>query len=203
MDNHYKVALNLEKLRSEVIAREDKKYQTFDKLLNMCYNKIINTNKSSSDLSCSFIVPRMVFGLPLFDINECIKYIMTKLTEKGFEVHLAIPNKLLISWQPNSETQAIYCRELYQLESGSNGGNRGQLSIGYHPATQSNTQSNTQFNTGEIHPRNMKLFSAKPDKNNQKKYKPIEEYHQSQNMPSIYEPDDIFMFRNKIDELFT
>jgi hypothetical protein len=202
MDNQYKVALNLEKLRSEVIAREDKKFQTFEKLLNMCYNKIINTNKTSSDLSCSFIVPRMVFGLPLFDINECIKYIMTKLTEKGFEVHLAIPNKLLISWRPDSESQATYCRELYQLESGNTTGNgnsnRGRLAIGYGGPIEQ--QSRQLGNSGRS---DLKLFSAKPDKNNQKKYKPIEEYHQSQNMPSIYEPDDISLFRNKIDELFT
>lgn len=200
MENHYKVALNLEKLRSEVIAREDKKYQTFDKLLNMCYNKIININKSSTDLSCSFIVPRMVFGLPLFDINECIKYIMTKLLEKGFEVHLAIPNKLLISWRPDSETQATYCRELYQLESGNGINNRGQLAIGYNPGT---TTSQSRYSGNSGNTRDLKLFSAKPDKNNQKKYKPIEEYHQSQNMPSIYEPDDISLFRNKIDELLT
>ena len=145
----------------------------------------------------------MVFGLPLFDINECIKYIMIKLTEKGFEVHLAIPNKLLISWRPDSESQATYCRELYQLESGNSigNGNLGRLAIGYGGSTEQ--QSRQLGNSAHSGRSDFKLFSAKPDKNNQKKYKPIDEYHQSQNMPSIYEPDDISLFRNKLDELFT
>ena len=187
MNNDHKVNISLAKLRSEVLTREDRKFSTFEKLLEMCYTKIITTNKTSSEFSCIFVVPRIVFGLPLFDMEESIKYIMSKLVEKGFETHLALPNKIFISWRPESEQNATYCRELYQLDAPF----KSKLAI-----TNSNINSATSNNGSEI-----KLFSAQP-KQNQKKYRPIEDYKSSRTS-TIYEPDDINLFRNKIDELFT
>lgn len=189
MSDH-KVNINLAKLRSEVLAREDRKFNTFEKLLEMCYTKIITTNKTSSEFSCIFVVPRIVFGLPLFDMDEGIKYIMSKLIEKGFETHLALPNKIFISWKPESEKSANYCRELYQLDSPF----KNKLAIESNP--QSINNNNNYSNSNE-----MKLFSANP-KQNQKKYRPIEDYKISRSS-NIYEPDDINLFRNKIDELFS
>ena len=146
MDNNYKVNINLNNLRTEVSKREDRKNKTFDKLVEMCYSKIINTNKTSNEYSCIFEVPNLVFGLPLYNINDAIKYIMIKLIDKGFEVHLAIPNKIFISWKPESEKLSSYCRDLYQLD------NPNKLSLEYYPITNNpNLQYNPSIQINHLH----------------------------------------------------
>ena len=129
----------------------------------------------------------MVFGLPLYNLDECIKYIMIKLTDKGFAVHLAIPNKLLISWEPESEKQSLYCKKLYMLDNNTNNKKT-------YLALENGPSKNNYDN-------NMKLFSNKPTKNT-KNYKPIDDYKNSLSSGE-YNTDDISLFRSKIDELFT
>ena len=186
-----KVNINLTKLRTEVANREERKYQTFNKILDICYNKIITTNKTSDDYTCIFEVPRMIFGLPLYNLEDAVRYIMLSLVDKGFEVHLAIPNKIYISWRPESETRTQYCKQLYNLD-------KPQLTLQYYPG---NTNGgNGGAIGGGNHGGEMKLFSSKP-KQIQKNYKPIEDYRQT--TTSMYEKDDIELFQSKLDELFT
>ena len=44
--------LNINKLRNEVEERENKKYKTFETILEMCYKKILNINKQNNDIFC-------------------------------------------------------------------------------------------------------------------------------------------------------
>ena len=182
MENPYITNISVSKLRKEVIAREDKKYKTFEKILEICYQKIIHTNKTSSEYCCTFICPNMIFGLPLFNLVECIQYLMEKLFEKGFEVHLAIPNKLFISWKPNSEQNIEYCKQLY-LTSG--------------PATK---QPHLQLEYNK--PKNNMDSSNNNSKiKTEKKYRPIDDY--THTSTSIYDNDDMNLFSHKLSNLFT
>ena len=63
------LSLNINKLRSDVEEREKKKRKIFENILEMCYQKILNTNKKSDDYNCTFIVPNVVFGLTLYNIE--------------------------------------------------------------------------------------------------------------------------------------
>ena len=109
------LSLNINKLRSEVEDREKKKIKIFENILEICYQKILNANKQYNDYSCTFVVPKFVFGLPLYDLGDCIKFIMEKLVDKGFEVHLILQTHIIISWQHNSEKKAQHIKTYYQL----------------------------------------------------------------------------------------
>src|SRR3989344_8548866 len=108
MDNNYKVNVNINKLRNEVQTREYRKVNTFEQILNMCYQKILSANKTSCEYCCIFVCPHVVFGLPLYNLIECITFIMYKLNEKGFETHLSLPNNIYISWKPKHITKNQY-----------------------------------------------------------------------------------------------
>ena len=41
----------------------------------------------------------MIIGVPKYDNNECIAYIINKLKENGFVVRYTHPNMLFISWK--------------------------------------------------------------------------------------------------------
>jgi len=199
-----KHSINISKLRNEVQHREDRKYKTFEKVLEMCYQKILSTNKTSTDCCCTFICPRVIFGLPLFNVFDCIKFIMEKLVDKGFEVHLILQTHIIISWQHNSEKKAQHIKTYYQLGQQSQ-----QLQIEYipnntHTATHNNyhTNSRSHDNSQRQQQQQQKQQQQynkydKPDK----QFRPIEEYTQTQKQDIIYNINDIDIFRNKIDEL--
>ena len=96
------LSMNINKLHKEVEERENRKFKTFEKVLDLCYQKILAHNQSNNNYSCTYLVPNMVFGLPLYDVGECCSYIIEKLIEKGFDIYLAQPTTLHISWLPKS-----------------------------------------------------------------------------------------------------
>ena len=201
-----KNSINISKLRNDVQHREERKYKTFEKVLEMCYQKILSTNKTSTDCCCTFICPRVIFGLPLFNVFDCIKFIMEKLVDKGFEVHLILQTHIIISWQHNSEKKAQHIKTYYQL-----GQQPQQLQIEYmpnntrttHTTHTAHTASHNNYNTNsrshansQRQPQQYNKYD-KPDK----QFRPIEEYTQTQKQDIIYNINDIDIFRNKIDEL--
>ena len=48
---------------------------------------------------CMYVVPDIILGMPLYNINECVLYIKNILKDKGFESAYAEPNIILIFWQ--------------------------------------------------------------------------------------------------------
>ena len=57
--------------------------------------KIVQWHKSS----CSFIVPSIQIGLPIYKMETCIVYLMHELKKEGFYIEFLYPNKLNISWE--------------------------------------------------------------------------------------------------------
>ena len=184
--------LNPARLRSEVEAREARKIKVFEHILEMCYNKITITNQQTDDCCCIFTCPSVVFGLPLFNLMDCIRFIMVKLVEKGFEVHLAIPNNIFISWKKESDPN--YSRQMYQL------------ALPAPPATSSTTSSHRYGNgngNGGAGVGDFKLYSSRPGtkKEKEKNYRPIEDYRQASSPNTGYALDDIDLFHSKLDEI--
>ena len=166
--------LNPARLRSEVEAREARKIKVFEYILEMCHNKIMTTNQQTDNCCCIFICPSVVFGMPLFNLIDCIRFIMVKLVEKGFEVHLAVPNNIFISWKKESNPK-----------------NSNQYLAIEYPNIQQKTSN---------YPQERKLFSATNTQQKTKTYRPIEDYKQS-NTDFNYNQEDINLFRSKINEL--
>ena len=77
--------INITKLRNEVEVRQGRKYKTYDAVLDKCFQKILLCNKSNDDCICTYNIPPITFGLPLYDLDDCCKYVVDKLIEKGFE----------------------------------------------------------------------------------------------------------------------
>lgn len=206
------LSVSVNKLRNEVKAREDRKMETFNKVLDMCYQKILNTNKTSDECCCVFICPQIIFGLPLFNLSECINFIMQKLVEKGFEVYLAIPNHIHISWQTEEQKskstpyslqypslqyhhpqQNLLIEPTYNSQHTKQSYQQRDNYSQQNQRRQNRNNSSHTLGYGDNNGRN----TTKKEKN----YRPIDEYQQISK--NIYNTDDIELFQNKIDELFT
>ena len=213
------LSININKLRSEVEDRENNKIKVFEKILDMCYKKILSTNKQNNDYSCTFIVPNVVFGLPLYNIEDCIIFIMNKLVEKGFEIYFALPTSIHILWRPKdyiTKNQTVYVNNLIsnnitpnQLEYYSAIQSQhpsNQLMIKYNDIYNINNTNNTN-NTNNDNTRNENLYNNTTNKtqkninpNTSKTYRPIETYKTTSH--SIYDLDNLDIFQNKVDNLF-
>jgi hypothetical protein len=98
--------LNINQLHREIEDRMEKKKNVYSKILELCYQRIVNTNKKNNNCYCFFSCPTFMFGVPLYNITNCIIYIMEDLTEKGFQVQYTHPNLLYISWKVNNKSKS-------------------------------------------------------------------------------------------------
>jgi len=195
------LSLNINKLRNEVEERENKKYKIFETILEMCYQKILNINKKNNDYNCTFIVPNVVFGLPLYNVGDCVIFIMDKLVEKGFEIYFAAPTTIHISWKPNEEIKNNYLNtpNNNQLEYYNTLNQQNQMIIKYNGSNNSNTNNNYNDNYNDNNDNNDNFQNKKKNQKNIQ-YKPINEYKEVLN--TIYDDNDLDLFQNKIDSLF-
>ena len=195
------LTLNINKLRSEVEEREKKKIKIFENVLEMCYKKILNTNKQYDNYSCTFIVPNVVFGLPLYNIGDCVQFIMDKLIEKGFEIYFALPTTIHISWKPEiaQDTNTQYLNQNNQIEYYNTLNPEKQLIIKYNGPSRKNI-NNQINNTQKNNMQKNTMQKNTMQKNNNIQYRPIDEYKEYSN--SIYDLNDLDIFENKVDNLF-
>ena len=73
---------------------------TFKTVLTRVHNQIKLTSRQKIDQQfCWFVVPEFILGVPSYNNQDCVVYIIEKLTDNGFQVKYTHPNLLLISWQ--------------------------------------------------------------------------------------------------------
>lgn len=91
--------ISIHDLHREIEQREQQKTKIYETVYEKCIQRIQTTNAKSTDCCCFFECPKLVFGVPLFDVSACVSYIMNELMKKGFEVYYTHPNLLYISWK--------------------------------------------------------------------------------------------------------
>ncbi len=95
--------LSIAELYNLVNKKDKIKHNTFNHIIEKCHNKI-KTIASQGGMDVFYQIPYVVYGFPLYNIDDCIEYIVSKLRENGFLVQiLPYPNSdtLYISWKPS------------------------------------------------------------------------------------------------------
>tara|TARA_Y100000996_G_scaffold341659_1_gene278993 strand:+ start:1588 stop:1920 length:333 start_codon:yes stop_codon:yes gene_type:complete len=73
--------------------KEDDKIKIYDKILKKCQQRIIYISNNNM-YECFFEIPTFQFGCPLYNKMECANYIIDKLTNGGFQVHIITSEQL-------------------------------------------------------------------------------------------------------------
>ena len=206
------LTLNINKLRNEVEEREKKKINTFEKVLDMTFKKILHSNENYSDYCCTFLVPNVVFGLPLYNVAECCGFIIEKLIEKGFEVYLAVPTTLHISWKPKNKINNTYNTynekynntpklqqiQYYNANNSLDTSSNKQIAIKNRNTNKYNTLENTQGQNQQQNKQQHQVYQQQ--QNNNLNSRSINDYKQDNIL--IYDSNDLELFKNKLDNLF-
>ena len=91
--------MNIDELHRINEIRAKERIATYEKVLLKVHERIKTiAKKPKNNTFCFYIVPNILFGIPLYDVNECIIYLVNCLIKNGFKVIYTHPNLIYISW---------------------------------------------------------------------------------------------------------
>lgn len=88
-----------EDLRQVHEDRKKTQRETYRKIYLQCCDKIKKMNKGFYAKQTTYHVPVMLWGHPLYNMEECLIYMRWRLKKKGIHTQFKYPNVLRISWQ--------------------------------------------------------------------------------------------------------
>jgi hypothetical protein len=107
--------ISLDELYDRKREVEINRMNIYRKILNRVHNKIKTVSRQKCETQLFYVIPEFIFGVPKYNVNTCISYIVEKLEENGFLVKYTHPNLLFISW---GHYIPAYKREQIKKETG-------------------------------------------------------------------------------------
>jgi hypothetical protein len=97
------MSLTLNELYQVHRLKDVSKKASFKRVLELAHRRIRNVN-GYGGLNTFFEIPGMMVGYPLYNIYECLNYVVEELRKAGFLTQILPPPHicvLYISWDPN------------------------------------------------------------------------------------------------------
>lgn len=88
---------NVNDLQKKAKEREQNRHKIYFKISKKCFEKIKEMS-SNDQIYCFFKIPEYIPGYPLFNMTECVLYLLNLLKEKGFHSRYVEGYMLYISW---------------------------------------------------------------------------------------------------------
>ena len=85
----------IQKIHNEKLINKLKYYE---KILQKCFFKI-RQSVFNEDTFCVFTVQSYLKGFPIYNVKQCIFYIMNKLKKNGIDSKFIYPNMIFIQWK--------------------------------------------------------------------------------------------------------
>jgi len=89
--------LKIDDLYKTAKKKELVKYETFDKILIKCHNRI-KLYADNRKTECIYNIPSFIIGIPLYDVDDLQEYIVSSLKKNGLVVKEYTNNWIFISW---------------------------------------------------------------------------------------------------------
>nr|QDY52274.1 hypothetical protein 5_71 [Mimiviridae sp. ChoanoV1] len=97
--------INITELHKINEERQKFRISVYDKVLTKCHERIKFVSKTPQGSNfCFYVVPNIVYGVPIYNVNACVVYIVSALIKNGFYVAYTHPNLLYISWYNKQNT---------------------------------------------------------------------------------------------------
>ena len=100
--------INLQELYGMQKKKKQNRLLCFDHIIELCHRRI-RTVASYSGQNTFYEIPGIVVGYPLYNLNECIAYVVASLRNNGFLVQVLPPphiGVIYISWDPRELVQS-------------------------------------------------------------------------------------------------
>jgi len=84
-------------LFNEQKERERQKQKIYKKVYEKVEKKIIKSS-SMNMYQCWYMIPEFFLNIPLYDMEDCKKYLEMRLKDDGFKISFYSPTIIVISW---------------------------------------------------------------------------------------------------------
>jgi len=84
-------------IQKKQFEREKNRKKIYHIITKKCFQKIKETS-NNEDTYCFFQLPEFIPGFPLFNMTECVMYLLEILKEKGFSSRYVDGFMIYISW---------------------------------------------------------------------------------------------------------
>ena len=160
MDNFHNFntpMINIDELHDKEREKTTRKFEVYRKILEKCHNKIkVTAQNASNNGYCFYQVPKYIFGIPLYDTKSCIMFLVSALTQNGFDVKYTHPNLLFISWiNKTSKSSKL------MIESGGQSSNREAETFSINTANNNSSNDVVSNVLDNFKPENKILFNTK------------------------------------------
>lgn len=89
--------LNIFDLQRKINQKTQKITACFERILELCHKRIL-FHAERKQMRFFFEVPEYLFGYPLYDLNDAIRFVVNALTQNGFLAVYYFPRFVYISW---------------------------------------------------------------------------------------------------------
>jgi hypothetical protein len=94
--------MDASELRRQVQEKQKNKQRTFEQIFQQCM-RCLRRKADMRLTSCEFRVPAYLFGLPIYNVDDCRAYVVTRLRGLGYEVSTGELDGLHISWSADAK----------------------------------------------------------------------------------------------------
>lgn len=113
--------IDISELHKKTREQRDKKIKIYEEVLKKCHHRIKLVSKlTPMNQWCFYLIPKVLFGMPLYNLAECVEYLVRMLSDNGFKVAYTHPNLLLITWFENDSRQGGQYPNLVNMEKSVN-----------------------------------------------------------------------------------
>ena len=89
-------------LQRKAKEKEKNRNKIYFSIAKKCFDKIKETS-SNDETYCFFKIPEYIPGYPLFNMTECVLYLLNILQEKGFSCRYVDGYIIYITWKINKK----------------------------------------------------------------------------------------------------
>jgi len=93
-------------IKKEYYEREKRRLAIYKKITSNCFKKI-KLAVENDEFYCFYTIPEYIPGIPLFNMTDCVLFMLNELKSKGFVSRYVHPFMLYVSWQVNKPVLRI------------------------------------------------------------------------------------------------
>jgi hypothetical protein len=95
--NDESYSFSIQEIHKKQKDKERNRLKIYENIAGRCFTKIKETS-ANEETFCFFVLPEYIPGLPIYNMTECVMFVLNILQEKGFKSRYCDPYMIFISW---------------------------------------------------------------------------------------------------------
>jgi hypothetical protein len=91
---------SVQEIQKKQFEKDKMRTKIYEKISEKCFNKIKETSNNEVNY-CFFQIPEYIPGYPIFNMTDCVMYLLEILYKKGFKAKYCDKYLIYISWNVN------------------------------------------------------------------------------------------------------